>query len=101
MPALTLAALKALADSEIDPVALRARQEAHVAAHGVHEQIKGDRPLVDGGRSVVVDVYDGPRGKGWITRCFIRVGGLLYCKSVDYGPENNSHDWRVQTERNP
>ena len=64
-----------------------------------HDQVEGWADVgITQGRlpfSVKVDVYDGPRGKGYIVLFEIKKGKELYQKRVDLGPEGRSHDWKI------
>lgn len=46
--------------------------------------------------SLRVDVYDGPRGKGWTLTLTCKEGGKLQVRTWNWGPETERHDkaWR-------
>jgi hypothetical protein len=42
-----------------------------------------------------IDVYDGPRGKGWVATVQMKYGGILYERSKNVGPETyRTQPWR-------
>jgi len=47
-----------------------------------------------------VDVYESPRGRGYITYAIKTEGGRKYRKQIDCGPEGQSYDWTLFREGN-
>ena len=49
-----------------------------------------------------IDVYDGPRGIGWVANYEVLRGGRAYRKSVNFGPEKwRERDWTEVVEVTP
>jgi hypothetical protein len=42
-----------------------------------------------------IDVYNSPKGKGWILTVFVKHNGNIYQRQKWWGPENNDFDWRL------
>lgn len=46
--------------------------------------------------AMVIDVYDGPQGKGWQATVFVRVLGTVYSRTQQVGPETwRNRAWAV------
>lgn len=46
--------------------------------------------------AVVIDVYDGPGGKGWIVIVFVRYSGTIYQRCKSFGPDTSfDFAWRI------
>lgn len=43
--------------------------------------------------AVEIDVYDGPRGKGWIARCYVTAAGRTFTRAKGEGPEDHEQPW--------
>ena len=46
--------------------------------------------------ALAIDVYDGPRGKGWSARVEVDYRGSFYSRRVGFGPDaaDHTHDWK-------
>lgn len=52
--------------------------------------------------ALVMDVYDGPQGKGYVATIFVRHNGTLYSRSQNVGPESfRTQAWAVAREGKP
>lgn len=71
-------------------------QEQYFKIHGRYAQVPQPTDQKDslGIKDMRVDVYEGPKGFGFIV---IETEANMV-KATDYGPEKRSHDWQVTNE---
>jgi len=108
---------------------VQARQDAYFAAHGhywqglrthtlhpadgnetlpdVGDKTPSDQPTAWPGTliaspipmSLQIDVYDGPRGKGYVATVRVGYNGKVYERAAQVGPETDwAHGWQIEPE---
>ena len=51
--------------------------------------------------AVQIDVYDGPRGTGYVATLYVRINGNTWERAAQVGPESyRAHPWRQREEGN-